>query len=99
MTMAVTIPSVTERFTEGFTQDTADNRNAELDSGGPVKADDMDLYTVTSGRTEIWPFVIEKIAEQPIWGHGRHAMIRSGSCTLPLEFLSRVIPSPTQRLS
>ncbi|EGV51612.1 O-antigen ligase family protein [Candidatus Endoriftia persephone] len=78
MTIAVTIPSVTERFTEGFTQDTADNRNAELDSGGPVKADDMDLYTVTSGRTEIWPFVIEKIAEQPIWGHGRHAMIRSG---------------------
>ncbi len=39
---------------------------------------DTDEYKVTSGRNEIWPFVIKKIYEAPIFGFGREAMLRTG---------------------
>lgn len=37
-----------------------------------------DDYAVTSGRTDLWPYVIEKIGESPWVGFGRLGMIRSG---------------------
>lgn len=33
---------------------------------------------VTSGRTLIWPYVVDKIAESPAHGYGRRAMARTG---------------------
>mgnify|MGYP001827380248 FL=1 len=38
----------------------------------------MDVYTVTSGRTFAWPFVIEEIAKAPLIGNGREAMVSTG---------------------
>jgi len=35
-------------------------------------------YKVTSGRTTVWPHVVDKIAESPLIGYGRLAMIRTG---------------------
>jgi O-antigen ligase len=37
-----------------------------------------DPYLVTSGRADIWPYVIDKIGESPLIGHGRLAMKRTG---------------------
>ena len=36
------------------------------------------MDTVTAGRNVLWPMVIDKIAENPILGHGRSAMERTG---------------------
>ena len=38
----------------------------------------IDLDSITSGRTKIWPYVIDKIGESPVIGHGRLAMKRTG---------------------
>jgi len=37
-----------------------------------------DDVMVTSGRTLMWPYVIDKIGESPIFGYGRKAMMRTG---------------------
>jgi len=38
----------------------------------------INQYEVTSGRTLVWPVVIEKILEAPLLGYGRLAMVRTG---------------------
>jgi O-antigen ligase len=40
--------------------------------------DRVDEVEVTSGRSIIWPYVIETIGEAPFFGYGREAMFRSG---------------------
>jgi O-antigen ligase len=73
------VPAARDRFLMGFSEDTVDERNTALVEEGLVNEDsNVDLYTVTSGRTVAWPFVIEKIKESPITGYGKEAMIRSG---------------------
>ena len=47
----------------------------KTDVSGQAMTDD---YEVTSGRTLIWPHVIDKIEESPVIGYGRLAMPRSG---------------------
>jgi O-antigen ligase len=42
---------------------------------------DVDVETLTAGRNNIWPAVIEKIGEAPIVGYGRQAMQRIGLST------------------
>lgn len=60
------VPAVRERMLSGVaTQE------------GVVVAS-TDDYEMTSGRTLIWPFVIEKIKESPLFGHGKLGMIRTG---------------------
>ncbi len=73
------VPAARDRFLMGFSEDTVDERNTALVEEGLVNEDsNVDLYTVTSGRTIAWPFVIDKIKESPITGYGKEAMIRSG---------------------
>jgi O-antigen ligase len=38
----------------------------------------IDDYSATSGRTLVWPYVINKIGESPLVGYGRLAMNRMG---------------------
>jgi len=59
-------PGAAERALTGFGQ---------TDVSGQAVTDD---YLVTSGRTLIWPHVVEKIGESPLLGHGRLAMWRTG---------------------
>jgi O-antigen ligase len=61
------VPGAVQRLTQGFGQ--AD----ELQG-----TDAVDEYAVTSGRNLIWPFVIEKIKERPVFGYGRLAMKTTG---------------------
>jgi len=73
-------PGVAERLFKGFSKDSVDNARP-VDRQGRVLAVDKqgpDMYTVTSGRTLAWPFVIERIYASPFVGYGRQAMVRTG---------------------
>jgi len=59
-------PGVVGRMLTGF---------GETDVTGQSVVND---YAVTSGRTLIWPYVIEKIYDSPLIGYGRLAMQRTG---------------------
>lgn len=56
--------------------------------------DEIDTYSMTSGRTLIWPYVIDKIKERPITGYGRQAMKSTGIADFLLETLSESFPHP-----
>lgn len=80
--VAVLAPGVTQRMLEGFTASSRDV-NARLEAGRPASLDGQqrggpDAYTITAGRTVIWPYVIDKITDQPLFGYGRQAMVRTG---------------------
>lgn len=80
--VAVLAPGVTQRMLEGFTASTRDV-NVRLEAGRPISLDGEqpsgpDAYTITAGRTAIWPYVIEKIKAKPLFGYGRQAMVRTG---------------------
>jgi len=64
--LPILLPGTVDRMLYGF---------GKTDAAGQEMVDD---YEVTSGRTLIWPHVIEKISESPIVGHGRLAMNRTG---------------------
>ncbi len=75
----VILPGTMERMFMGF---------GERNVAGQTYTND---YEVTSGRTYIWPFVIDKIMESPGFGYGRQAMIRTG---LYQEHISESFPHP-----
>lgn len=56
-----------------------------------VRTDD---YAMTSGRTMIWPYVIEKIEEDPLFGYGREAMTRTGLRDWLWNQLAESFPHP-----
>ena len=66
LAIAIVLPGVTERMLQGF---------GDKDVRGRTVTSD---YDVTAGRTLIWPYVIEKIWDAPVLGHGRLAMTRTG---------------------
>jgi O-antigen ligase len=75
--IAVMVPAARERLMQGFTPETS--VYAKIAAGGRVTPDSgVDVDTVTAGRTLIWPYVQEKIAERPVEGHGMLAMQRTG---------------------
>ena len=71
-------PGVVERMFEGFSPEThsVPTRIERLRGGAPRSG--ADSYTITAGRIIIWPYVIDKIVDRPLVGHGRLAMVRTG---------------------
>ena len=59
----VSVPSVRERMFLGWA----------------TESEQTDKEAMTSGRATIWPVVIDKIAEAPLFGYGRQGMITSGA--------------------
>ena len=57
-------------------------------------ADQIDEAEVTSGRTVIWPYVIEAIGEAPLFGYGRQAMKRTGLAQFLREYLGEGFVHP-----
>lgn len=86
------VPSAMERVTQGFTPDTVDQHSAiprqDATQDGP------DLYTITAGRNIAWPYVMEKIGENPIVGYGRLAMARTGIAGYLWQEFSESFPHP-----
>ena len=70
------VPGVSERMTQGFSEETRD-LNVKLEVAQTME-NEPDLYTITAGRNVAWPYVLEKIVESPLIGYGRLAMNRTG---------------------
>lgn len=64
--LPILFPGAVERMLYGF---------GETDVSGQSVVNE---YEMTSGRSLIWPHVIDKIGDSPIIGHGRMAMKRTG---------------------
>jgi O-antigen ligase len=86
------VPAARERMLQGFTEESRDTgRVATRDPNDP---NGPDLYTVTAGRTLIWPYVIQKIAQAPLVGYGREAMRRTGLSAFLWRELGESFPHP-----
>lgn len=64
--LPIAVPGATARMLWGI---------GEIDVSGEKTTD---KYNVTAGRNEIWPVVISKIGESPVFGFGREGMRRAG---------------------
>ncbi|QYZ64861.1 MAG: hypothetical protein OI74_11895 [Gammaproteobacteria bacterium (ex Lamellibrachia satsuma)] len=74
------IPQARDRMLQGFTAETHDT-NVILEEEGLAGYDasgGISWYTVTSGRSVAWPFVIDEIINAPWIGYGREAMQNIG---------------------
>jgi len=80
--LPILFPGAAERMSFGF---------GKTDVTGQAMIDD---YEVTSGRSVIWPFVLEKIAESPWVGYGRLAMNRTGLTGQLASDLKETFPHP-----
>lgn len=69
------VPAVQERVMQGF---------GDSETGAEV-----DESSLTSGRADIWPLVIEKIADAPLVGYGRNAIQATG-VTLEINQTMRI---------
>jgi O-antigen ligase len=76
------LPGVADRAMMGVDTDA-------MSTGGGEES--VDSSEVTSGRTDVWPAVIEKIKERPWLGHGMLGMNRTG---LVEEFTAQSFPHP-----
>jgi O-antigen ligase len=93
-TVVTFVPAARDRMLQGFTQDTRDT-SAYLESQQQVRDPDApDDYTITAGRTLIWPYVVEKIGQAPLFGYGREAMKRTGLAAFLFEELGEDFPHP-----
>ncbi len=64
--ISVAIPGVKERMLEGFGGRHGDS------------VEQTDSSEITSGRTDMWPYVIAKIKQAPLLGYGRLGIITTG---------------------
>lgn len=88
------IPGLSERLTMGFGGKNVDTNVAIHSNENVTETSKVDLYTVTSGRTFAWPFVLDKISEKPWFGYGKLAMQRSGVSTYLLLEYGEEFPHP-----
>lgn len=89
MVLVIVVPSVLDRFTQGFTYDPEDSHFKHADS-----VEEGQMKSVTSGRSTIWPYVMDAIKEAPITGYGRKAMQRIGISLRLAAELNEVFPHP-----
>jgi O-antigen ligase len=82
MVLPILFPSAASRMLSGF---------GETDTAGETTIND---YTVTSGRTLIWPYVVQKIEEAPVIGYGRLAMERTGLSERLMKEMGESFPHP-----
>ncbi len=88
------IPGLSDRLTAGFGGKNVDTNAAIHSDENVAESSGVDLYTVTSGRTFAWPFVIDKISESPWMGYGKLAMQRSGVSGFLLMEYGEEFPHP-----
>lgn len=84
--VVVSVPAVRDRLMQGV-GDGEIQTNQYIEETTNDEDGEFHWYTISSGRTFAWPFVIEKISDHPIIGYGRNAMQRSGvASTLLLDY-------------
>lgn len=87
--LVTAVPEVLDRFTQGMEYDPDDPhfKNAESVEAGQMKS-------MTSGRTSIWPHVIDGIGDAPFIGHGKNAMQRTGIASRLYTEHGELFPHP-----
>jgi O-antigen ligase len=80
--VVVLLPGTAERMLQGFEKARISSRTTIND------------YEVTSGRSLIWPYVIDEIMRSPLVGHGREAMLRTGLQDRLWRDLGEAFPHP-----
>jgi len=80
--IAVAVPGAVDRMMQGFGKTDVSGREY------------TDSYKVTSGRTLIWPHVVDKIMESPVIGWGRLGMNRTGLVTFLMYQFQESFPHP-----
>ncbi len=93
LAIVTVVPGAADRLLQGFTPETRDLARMEPEPSLDFD-EEHDAYTITSGRTLIWPFVLDKIAEGPVFGYGRLAMRRTGLSAFLWEELGESFPHP-----
>ena len=90
------MPGAAQRLLQGFSKETVDAERTLGRQNGSLMASQNgpDMYTVTSGRTFAWPFVLEKISESPLVGYGRQSMITTGLYAYLLNTYGESFPHP-----
>lgn len=88
------IPGLSDRLTSGFGGKNVDTNVAIHSDENVTDVSGVDLYTVTSGRTFAWPFVLDKIVEKPWLGYGKLAMQRTGLSGYLLMEYGEEFPHP-----
>jgi O-antigen ligase len=88
------LPAARDRMLEGFTAESHDSSAYLQNQNRDRNPDEPDDYTITAGRTLIWPFVLEKIRKAPFFGYGREAMKRTGLSAFLLQELGESFPHP-----
>jgi len=80
--ICIVAPGAVDRMMQGF---------GSTDVSGQTYTDD---YKVTSGRTLIWPYVIDKIMESPVIGWGRLGMDHTGLVAFLQRQFGESFPHP-----
>jgi O-antigen ligase len=93
-TILALVPAARERMLQGFTPETHDTSAFLASQDRDQDPDEPDAYTITAGRTLIWPYVVDKISEAPLVGYGREAMRRTGLTAFLLEEVGESFPHP-----
>ncbi len=91
--IALAVPGVVERMSQGFTRETRDS-NPKIKEIYKSDPDEPDMYTILAGRNIAWPFIIDKIEESPFIGYGRLAMVRTGLKSFLWEKFEESFPHP-----
>jgi O-antigen ligase len=98
LVVIVAFPGVTERLTAGFSSSSKDVNplvtGAKQFSLNKEKYGEIDLYTITAGRSVAWPYVLDKIGESPWIGYGREAMITTGLYAFLWDNFQEDFPHP-----
>ena len=89
----ISVPAARERLMQGFSGGEVQT-NVNIQETLEVEHGQTHWYTVTSGRSFAWPFVIEKIGERPLVGYGRDAMIRTGVAGMLWADYGEAFPHP-----
>ncbi|MBV1878308.1 MAG: O-antigen ligase family protein [Pseudomonadales bacterium] len=92
--LVATVPAVQERFLQGIVYSEEENKHSRRAAQKGLEGGEVDVSSVTSGRTVIWPHVIEKIADAPFIGYGRRAMQRIGLSSQLLSEQGERFPHP-----
>mgnify|MGYP000047146471 CR=1 FL=1 len=87
------VPAARDRLMQGFAGGEVQTNNA-IEETLYLETDETSWYTVTSGRTFAWPFVVAEIAKAPMFGYGRDAMIRTGVAGMLLFEYGESFPHP-----
>ena len=90
--IALIIPGVIDRFTEGINMN--NDYPAHEEEVVTIGGAEVNLRVLTAGRSIAWPLVLEKIGEAPMFGYGRIAMRRTGLSSFIQEKYKDIFPHP-----